>query len=337
MATGEPLLRVRDLEVRFRTRRGTARAVNGVSYDLAVGETLAIVGESGSGKTVGAMSLMGLLPRPPAEVSGSALLEGRDLLAMSDEELRRVRGNDIAMIFQDPMTSLNPVLTVERQLTEHMEVHLGLDQDAARRRGLELLELVGIGSPERRLGEYPHQFSGGMRQRVGIAIALACEPNVLIADEPTTALDVTIQAQIVDLVARLQREFGMGVIWITHDLGVVAGIADRVLVMYAGQVLEEAGVDALYAEPHHPYTQALLGALPVLGPDRPDELVAIGGLPPDPLALPPGCAFYPRCPHRLDGRCASERPPLRDVAPGHRARVFYDVPAEATTGAVTRA
>ena len=319
----EPVLSVRDLTVSFATRRGPARVVNGVSYDVGAGETVAIVGESGSGKSVSSLALLGLLPRPPATVSGSVVFGGRDLLALSREQLRSVRGNDIAMIFQDPMTSLNPVLTIGRQLTEGLQTHLGLPDRAARDRAAELLDLVGIPSPRRRLDDYPHQLSGGMRQRVMIAIGLSCDPQVLIADEPTTALDVTTQAQIVELVERLQAETGTAVVWITHDLGVVAGIADRVLVMYGGRIVEEAGVDALYDDPRHPYTVALLGALPVLGGDRPEQLVAIPGLPPDPTALPPGCPFYPRCPQRDDERCAGEVPPLRPAgtgSDGHRVR-----------------
>jgi oligopeptide/dipeptide ABC transporter ATP-binding protein len=325
----EPVLEVRNLCVRFGTKRGTAEVVNGLDYAVAAGETLAIVGESGSGKSVGVLAVLGLVPQPPARITGEVVFEGRNLLELSERELRAVRGNRIAMIFQDPMTSLNPVLTIGRQITESMELHLGLDDRAARRRAVELLDRVGIPSPGRRLDDYPHQFSGGMRQRVMIAIGLACDPAVLIADEPTTALDVTIQAQIVDLVADLQAELGMAVLWITHDLGVVAGIADRVLVMYAGQVVECAEVLGLYEDPRHPYTQGLLASLPVLGEERPRELVAIPGLPPDPTTLPPGCAFAPRCPYRLDDRCLTERPPLREVAPGHLSRCFYEVPAKA--------
>jgi oligopeptide/dipeptide ABC transporter ATP-binding protein len=325
----EPLLSVRDLRVRIGTKRGVAEVLNGLSYDLRAGETLAIVGESGSGKSIGVLSLLGLVPQPPARITGEVRFEGRDLLSLPDAELRHVRGNRIGMVFQDPMTSLNPVLTIGRQVTESMQLHRGLDDAAARRRAVELLDRVGIPAAERRLDDYPHQLSGGMRQRVMIAIALACDPAILIADEATTALDVTIQAQILDLVAELQRDLGMAVIWITHDLGVVAGIADRILVLYAGQVLEAAGVDDLYQRPRHPYTQGLLASLPVLGEERPETLVAIPGLPPDPTDLPPGCAFAPRCPHRLDDRCLTERPPLREVAPGHLSRCFYEVPAEA--------
>jgi oligopeptide/dipeptide ABC transporter ATP-binding protein len=335
------VLEVEGLEVAFATRRGDARVVNGVSWQVDAGETLAVVGESGSGKSVSVMALLGLVPRPPASVTGTARFDGQDLLAVDEEALRKVRGPGIGMVFQDPMTSLNPVLTIGRQLTEGMEVHLGLDRRAADDRAAELLDLVGIPSPRERLGSYPHQLSGGMRQRVMIAIALSCDPRVLVADEATTALDVTIQAQIVELIARLQDELGMAVVWITHDLGVVAGIADRVAVMYAGRIVEDGPVDAIYADPRHPYTQGLLGSLPVLGDGArgPGALPAIPGLPPDPVALPPGCAFHPRCPVRGDARCATEVPPLRPVDGSdgsggsggsrgsrgtHRVAAFYD-------------
>jgi peptide/nickel transport system ATP-binding protein len=337
----DPVLAVEGLDVRFATRRGTAHVVNGVSWSVGAGETLAIVGESGSGKSVSVMALLGLVPRPPATVTGSARFAGQDLVDLPEEALRKVRGPGIGMVFQDPMTSLNPVLTIGRQLTEHMEVHLGLSPAKAEDRAAELLALVGIPDPRARLSGYPHQMSGGMRQRVMIAIALACDPAVLVADEATTALDVTIQAQIVELIADLQRELGMAVVWITHDLGVVAGIADRVAVMYAGRIVEEAAVDDLYADPRHPYTQGLLASLPVLGGPSSmgagrRDLPAIGGLPPDPTALPAGCAFRPRCPFRGDERCAHEVPPLRPAgtggagsaagAGGHRVATFYDAP-----------
>ena len=331
-ADEDPVLSVRDLTVRFRTKRGVAEVVNGLDYDLYPGETLGIVGESGSGKSVSTLALLGLVPEPPGTVEGEVTLEGRNLLDNSREEWRHVRGNDIAMIFQDPMTSLNPVLPIGRQVTEHMRLHLGMSQDEADDRAVQLLERVGLSDARRRLGSYPHQLSGGMRQRVMIAIGLACNPKVLVADEATTALDVTIQAQILELVADLQDEFGMAVIWISHDLGVVAGIADRVLVMYAGQVVEEAPVDDLYEQPSHPYTLGLLGSLPVLGAAGREELTAIPGLPPDPVDLPPGCSFRPRCPYRLDERCEDERPELRQVAPGHRAACFYEVPEEDQPG-----
>ena len=316
------VLSVRDLRVSFRTRAGTARVVNGVSWDLAAGETLAIVGESGSGKSVSTLALTGLVPRPPAVVEGSVLFGGRELVGASEAELRTVRGAGIGMVFQDPMTSLNPVLTVGRQITEVLELHLGLRGRALRDRAVELLDLVGVPEPARRVDDHPHQFSGGQRQRVMIAIGLAGQPQVLVADEPTTALDVTTQAQILDLVARLQDELGMAVVWITHDLGVVAGLADRVVVMYAGQVVEDAPVDDLYARPGHPYTRGLLGSLPsTSAPDQ--ELATVPGQPPDPRDLPPGCAFWPRCSVRSDPRCETEHPPLVEVGPGHRVRSFY--------------
>ncbi|WBB98947.1 MULTISPECIES: ABC transporter ATP-binding protein [unclassified Solwaraspora] len=326
-ATGDPVLSVRDLTVRIGTRRGVARVVNGVSYDVHAGETLAIVGESGSGKTVAALAVMGLLDEP-ARVGGQALLDGTDLLALDERQLRRVRGNQIAMVFQDPMTSLNPVKTIGSQLVEPIVLHGHATGAAARDRAADLLDQVGLPDARRRLDDYPHQFSGGMRQRVMIAMALACEPRVLLADEATTALDVTTQAQILDVVAGLQQRLGLAVVWITHDLGVVAGIADRVAVMYAGRILEEAGVDNLYAAPRHPYTIGLLSAVPRVGVERPRRLATIGGQPPDPTALPPGCAFHPRCGYRHDERAASEVPPLRTVAAGgHRVACFYDVPA----------
>jgi oligopeptide/dipeptide ABC transporter ATP-binding protein len=332
---GDPLLSVRDLRVTFGTPRGPAHVVNGVSYDLHEGETLAVVGESGSGKSQGVLALLGLVPQPPGRVEGEAYFEGRDLLRLSKDALRRVRGPGVAMVFQDPMSSLNPVLTVGRQLTEGMETHLGLTRSQARDRAADLLGRVGIPDPRARLDAYPHQLSGGMRQRVMIAMALACEPSLLVADEATTALDVTVQAQIVELLRGLQDELGMAMLWISHDLGVVAGVADRVLVMYAGRVLEQAPVDALYADPRHPYTRGLLASLPTLGTDEdpgaPGDLTAIPGLPPDPVSLPPGCPFHPRCTYRRDARCATEVPALRDVGSareGHRVATFYDVREE---------
>ena len=322
---GDPLLDVEDLRVRLRTPRGPAEVVNGLSYTVGRGKTVAVVGESGSGKSVSMLAVMGLLPTPPAVVEGSVVLHGEEVLGAGRERLRRLRGREIGMVFQDPMTSLNPVLTIGRQLTEGMEEHLGMTGRQARDRAAELLALVGIPEPDKRLDDYPHQYSGGMRQRVMIAIGLSLDPAVLIADEPTTALDVTTQAQIVDLVHDLQARLGSAVVWVSHDLGVVAGVADRVVVMYSGEAVEEAPVDALYAAPQHPYTRGLLGALPVVGAAR-TELATIGGLPPDPLDRPPGCWFHPRCPARLDPRCETEHPPLREVAPGHRVRSFYDLP-----------
>lgn len=318
----DPVLRVDDLRVSFRARGGVAEAVTGLSYELAEGETLALVGESGSGKSVGALALTGLLPQPPARIAGSVHFRGSELVGAGTAALRAVRGPGIAMVFQDPMTALNPVLTIGRQLTEGMEAHLGLSGAAARSRAVELLARVGLPDPERRLDDHPHRFSGGMRQRVVIAMALACDPAVLVADEATTALDVTTQAQIVELVAELQRDLGTAVLWITHDLGVVAGIADRVAVMYGGRIVEQAPVDALFARPAHPYTAGLLGALPRLDGPRTAALTAIPGVPPDPSALPQGCAFWPRCPVRAVGRCEHERPPLRPVADGHLVATF---------------
>jgi len=319
----EPVLSVRDLNVRFGTKRGVAEVVNGISYDLHPGETLAIVGESGSGKSVGVLAVMRLLQEPPARITGSVVLGGRDLLAASERELQRVRGGDVSMIFQDPMTSLNPVRTVGYQLSEAMMLHRGMDRAAARARSIELLDMVGIPSPAERLGAYPHQLSGGMRQRVMIAMGLSCDPDVLIADEATTALDVTTQAQITELVADLQHRIGMAVIWITHDLGVVAGIADRVLVMYGGRFMEAAPVEDLYATARHPYTSGLLGSLPMPGAERPDKLVTIPGIPPDPVAMPDGCPFAPRCPRADDDRCRSEHPVLEPAGGTHRTACFH--------------
>ena len=318
------VLEVSDLVTRFHTPEGVVHAVNGVSFVVNEGETLAIVGESGSGKSVTMLSLLQLIPTPPGKIaSGTASFLGDDLLKMSAAEIRHVRGARIGMVFQDPMTSLNPVLTVGRQLTEPLETHMGMDQNQARQRAVELLRLVGIPSAENRLDDYPHQFSGGMRQRVMIAMALACAPQVLIADEPTTALDVTIQAQIIELVKRLRSELGMSIIWITHDLGIVAGLAHRVLVMYAGFIVERASVKALYANPQHPYTRGLLGSLPRIDADSDTRLVNIEGLPPDLLAPPVGCPFAPRCPYVFD-QCALN-PPLLPVGPDQEAACWWDI------------
>jgi oligopeptide transport system ATP-binding protein len=319
------LLEVNDLRTRFHTAEGTIYAVNGISYTLDQGETLAMVGESGCGKSVSVMSLLKLIPIPPGEIaSGSAEYRGQDLLKMSDSDLEAVRGKEIAMIFQDPMTSLNPVLSIGHQMTEGLRRHMDMSRDQASRRAVELLELVGISDPSNRLGDYPHQFSGGMRQRVMIAIALSCGPSVLIADEPTTALDVTIQAQIVELVIRLREEVGMAMIWITHDLGVVAGLADRVIVMYAGFIVEEAGVDDLYEDPRHPYTLALLSALPRVDRRRDRRLKSIRGAPPNLLVEPHGCPFTARCDMVVD-RCLVENPSLEPIGPGHRIACWIDV------------
>jgi oligopeptide transport system ATP-binding protein len=320
------MLSVRDLTVQLRTADGVAKAVNGVSLDVAKGESLAIVGESGSGKSVTMLSMLRLLPSPPAEIlSGEVLFEGKDLAKVGDEELRRIRGGQIGFVFQDPMSSLNPVKTVGRQIAESLKLHLGMDRTAARNRAVELLRLVGIPSAEKRLDDCPHQFSGGMRQRVMIAIALACKPILLVADEPTTALDVTIQAQIIDLVQRLQAELGMGVIWISHDLGVVARLASRVVVMYAGRVMEDAPVRTIFRNPRHPYTMGLLRSAPRI--DRaPQEggLWSIGGLPPNLLDYPVGCPFAARCPLRIE-ECSKVVPVPRAVGQGHRIACIRDV------------
>jgi oligopeptide transport system ATP-binding protein len=311
------LLDVKGLQTEFHTAEGVVHAVNGVSYHLDEGETLGIVGESGCGKSVSALSIMRLIPHPPGRiVAGEVLFEGRDLLKLNDEEMRRVRGRKIAMVFQDPMTSLNPVLTIHQQIAEALTLHMGLSNSQARKRTIELLDLVGIPDPPRRLDDYPHQFSGGMRQRVMIAMALSCNPRLLIADEPTTALDVTIQAQIVELVTRLQKEFHMAIIWITHDLGVVARLVDRVVVMYAGRIIEEANVDEIFDNPRHPYTLGLLGSVPRLDEERRDILQPIEGMPPDLTQVVSACPFEPRCRYAI-GRCTQEEPPLLAVNGGH--------------------
>jgi len=317
-AGGEPLLEVRDLVVRFDSEAGAIHAVNGVSWSLPSGGALALVGESGSGKTVGVLSLLGLLPPTGRVEAGEAFFEGRDLLRLSSAELRDVRGNKIAMIFQDPMTSLNPVLSVGYQLAEGLRRHRGLSRRQARARAAELLELVGIPDPRTGLDAYPHEMSGGQRQRVMIAMALSCDPAVLIADEPTTALDVTIQAQIVDLVKKLQAELGMAIVWITHDLAVVAGLVDRVAVMYAGTLLEEAPVAVLYAESRHPYTLGLLRSMPSVDGPTHLRLPSIDGAPPDLRAPLQGCPFAPRCSWAVD-KCRVERPSLEVVSPRHRS------------------
>ncbi len=322
-----PLLEVEDLRVRLRTPRGTAHVVNGLSYSVGAGETVAVVGESGSGKSVSVLALMGLLPARTATVTGRAVLQGEDLLSMLRERLRQVRGPGVGMVFQDPMTSLNPVLTVGRQLVEGIRAHTDVNKATARRRAAELLGEVGLPDPVGALDRYPHELSGGMRQRVMIAIALSNSPALLIADEATTALDVTVQAQIIDLIEKLQAEHGTGVVWITHDLGVVAGIADRVLVMYGGRCVEDGTADDVLERPRHPYTRGLLGALPDLAQARtggePVELATVPGTPPPPTDLPPGCVFWPRCPVRSDPRCETEQPPLVEVGDGlygHKGR-----------------
>ncbi len=309
----EPLLSVRGLTTRFRGDRGVLTAVDDVSFDLAAGETLAVVGESGSGKSVTALSILRLIPNPPGEIaSGQIVFEGSDLLSLSEREMRAIRGNRIAMIFQEPMNSLNPALTVGLQVAEPTHQHRGESWVAALQSAAALLKKVQIPDAESRLHTYPHQYSGGMRQRAMIAMALACKPRLIIADEPTTALDVTVQAQILDLLKALTRETGAALILITHDLGVVARYADRVVVMYAGRVVEQADAKALYRTPQHPYTRGLLASVPRLDGEAGARLVPIEGSPPDLVALPPGCAFAPRC-RFADGACRTERPALRTV------------------------
>ncbi len=324
-----PVLDVKNLITRFYTLDGVVHAVNGVSFTLDEGETLAIVGESGCGKSVTMMSILQMIPRPPGRIAGgvAAYYDGigtHDLLALSESEIRRIRGGEIGFIFQDPLTSLNPVMNIGQQIAESLMEHLNMSEGEARQRTIELLEDVGIPGAERRYGNYPHQFSGGVRQRVMIAIAIACSPKILIADEPTTALDVTVQAQIVDLVSHLRSELGMAVIWITHDLGVVAGIADRVMVMYGGQVAERAFVDDLYEEPRHPYTIGLLGALPRLDEREERRLASVEGSPPDLLMAPTHCQFVWRCPYAFE-RCWAEVPPLVPVDTRHKVACFYSV------------
>ncbi|OCW57156.1 ABC transporter ATP-binding protein [Hoeflea olei] len=321
--TAMPILDVKGLKTVFRTRGGEVHAVNSVDFHLRPGELLGVVGESGSGKSVTMMSLLRLLPSPPAEMrNGTVMFDGQDLLKASPAALRAVRGSKIGFIFQDPMTSLNPVYTVGFQLAEPLRAHMGMSKSQARQRAVELLKLVGIPDAERRLGDYPHQFSGGMRQRVMIAIALACDPKVLIADEPTTALDVTIQAQIIELVKELRQKLGMAIIWITHDLGVIAGIADRVMVMYAGEVVEEGPVDEIFRNPQHPYTRALLKTVPAVRGPREERLQVIEGQPPIMHHAPAACSFRNRCEFAFD-RCAREHPELQAIdAPGHRAACF---------------
>ncbi|MEM7117676.1 MAG: ABC transporter ATP-binding protein [Chloroflexota bacterium] len=312
------LLEVKNLVTRFYTEEGTVHAVNGISYTLAKGESLAIVGESGSGKSVGVLSIMGLIPSPPGKVEeGEVVFNGRNLLQLSAKEVRNIRGKEMAMVFQDPMTSLNPVLTIGRQLTEALERHLGMAQGEATKRAVELLRLVGIPNAEARVTDYPHQFSGGQRQRIGIAMALLCNPSLLIADEPTTALDVTIQAQIMELAAQLQQQLGMAIIWITHDLGVVAGLVEKVAVMYGGFIVELAPVHDLYKRTSHPYTLGLLESIPTIEGTE-EQLIPIPGLPPDLLKAPQGCPFAPRCRFVID-RCLEENPPLQTVTDGHQS------------------
>jgi len=318
------LLDVQGLETQFKTPEGTVHAVNGVSFTLKEGETLGMVGESGCGKSVTVLSVLRLIPMPPGKiVAGKADYHGQDLLSMPAEAIRRVRGAQISMIFQDPMTSLNPVMTIGRQIEEPLVLHVGMSQKQARARAADLLDMVGIPKAKDRLNDYPHQFSGGMRQRVMIAIALSCSPQILIADEPTTALDVTIQAQIIELVKRLRDELGMAIIWITHDLGVIAGLAQRVVVMYGGYLIEEAPVRKLYASPQHPYTIGLLGSLPRLDEKERQRLYSIEGQPPMLFQKPQVCPFAPRCKWVME-RCWKENPGLEAVTPEHRVACWVD-------------
>lgn len=321
----EQLLNVQNLETQFKTPEGIVHAVNGVSFHLSEGETLGIVGESGCGKSVTMLSCLRLIPMPPGKVvAGQAFFKGQDLLTMSHEEIRHVRGGQISMVFQDPMTSLNPVMTIGKQLEEPLMLHLNMTHEQARNRSIELLSLVGIPKAGDRLKDYPHQYSGGMRQRVMIAMALSCNPQILIADEPTTALDVTIQAQIVDLVKRLRDELGMAIIWITHDLGVVASIAHRVAVMYGGYIIEESDILDLYVNPSHPYTIGLLGSLPQIHEMEHTRLFSIEGMPPVLYQKPQACPFAPRCKWVKD-HCWAENPVLEDITPTHRIACWVDV------------
>ena len=327
MVARSPLLRVDDLRVQFWTQRGTIHAVNGVSFEIAAGETLGIVGESGCGKSVTSLALLGILPRAGRVTSGTALFGGRDLLQLSDRALRSVRGREISMIFQDPMTSLNPVLTIGRQIRESLETHFGMRKDAATRRAAELIDQVGIPSAEVRLKDYPHQFSGGMRQRAMIAMALACEPKLLIADEPTTALDVTIQAQILDLLRALVADRDTALILITHDLGVVAGMCERVNVMYGGMFMETGSADDLFERPRHPYTLGLLQSIPRLDAERRCKLQPIEGVPPNLLEPLRQCPFAPRCRYEVE-QSRLEVPPLRKLGQDHFVACFNPVPED---------
>ncbi len=322
------LLNVQGLETQFKTPEGVVHAVNGVDFTLKEGETLGVVGESGCGKSVSMLSILRLIQQPPGKiVAGEAMFRGQDLLKMTKEEIRHVRGGQISMVFQDPMTSLNPVMSIGKQLAEPLMLHLGLNKEQARDRSIELLEQVGIPHAADRLKDYPHQYSGGMRQRVMIAMALSCAPQILIADEPTTALDVTIQAQIVELVIRLREEVGMAIVWITHDLGVVASIAHRVNVMYGGFIIEESPIRDLYAHPSHPYTIGLLGSLPQIHEQRRQRLYSIEGMPPMLYQKPHSCPFSPRCRWVVE-HCRLENPPLMPVGDNHRAACWVDT----TTG-----
>jgi oligopeptide transport system ATP-binding protein len=319
------LLQVRDLKTYFYTDAGVVKAVDGVSYDLKEGETLGLVGESGCGKSVSALSILRLIANPPGKiVGGEIFFEGKDLLKISEEEIRKIRGNHIAMIFQEPMTSLNPVLTIGLQIGEALELHRNMNKKEAREEIIRLLRMVGISDPERRIDDYPHQFSGGMRQRVMIAMALSCNPKLLIADEPTTAVDVTIQAQLLEVVKELTSRLGTAVMLITHNLGVVARHVNRMAVMYAGRIVEQGPAAEVYAHPQHPYTIGLLASVPRLDKPRKERLVPIDGQPPNLILLPPGCSFVPRCSHRME-ICSKERPELRPVGDSHFTACWADI------------
>ena len=321
--TGRPLLEVKNLKTQFFTQDGVVKAVDDISFYVMPGETLGVVGESGCGKSMTGLSIMRLIPNPPGKiVGGEIIFNGNDVLKMSDEQVRAIRGNEIAMIFQDPMTSLNPVLTVNRQISEALQLHMGMNKQQARERTIELLKMVGIPNAEERVDQYPHQFSGGMRQRVMIAMALSCNPKLIIADEPTTALDVTIQAQILDLMGVLQQERDTGVILVTHSMGVVAGMADRIQVMYAGHIVETASTEEIFANPRHPYTVGLMKSIPRLDAQRREKLEPIRGLPPDLIDLPDMCPFVPRCNYARE-KCEQKNPPLLKVEEGHYSACWF--------------
>ncbi|MFG1422323.1 ABC transporter ATP-binding protein [Roseixanthobacter liquoris] len=326
MCSGEsrdPLLEVRNLKTQFFTQAGVVKAVEDVSFHVMPGETLGVVGESGSGKSITGLSIMRLIPDPPGKVvNGEVIFEGQDLLKLNDDQIRRIRGHQIAMIFQDPMTSLNPVLSINQQISEALQLHMGMSKAQAKTRAIELLRMVGIPNAEKRIDQYPHQFSGGMRQRVMIAMALSCNPKLIIADEPTTALDVTIQAQILDLMRSLQAERGTGVIMITHSMGVVAGMADRVQVMYAGSIVETASTEKIFANPRHPYTVGLMKSIPRLDARQRERLEPIRGLPPHLVDLPDICPFAPRCDYARE-KCEQKRPPLIEISPGHKSACWF--------------
>jgi oligopeptide transport system ATP-binding protein len=320
----ERVLDVKDLKTYFYTKEGVVKAVDGLTYHVNKGECVGLVGESACGKSVGAMSVLRLIPYPPGIiVGGQILFKGEDLLQASEERMRDIRGNRIGMVFQEPTTSLNPVLTVGRQISESIELHRKMGKEAALAESVKLLQLVGIPDPEKRIKDYPHQFSGGMQQRIMIAMALSCDPELLIADEPTTSLDVTVQAQLLEILANLRSEYGTSVIIITHNLGVVARYVDRVIVMYAGNLVETAPTDTIYAAPKHPYTLGLLASVPRLDSPQKETLRVIKGLPPNMAQLPPGCPFAPRCDYAMD-RCRKERPPLEEVGKDHYRTCFYD-------------